>query len=66
MNDFDFDRLKGDILAEMKALDEAGIRNTSQVFKRVRAGEFDSDIACIEAMKVSEATDLILALSELE
>ena len=58
-------RLKDDILADLNALAETGIRKTAKLVDRVRAGEFDSDIDELEAIRVSEATDLIIELSEI-
>lgn len=57
------ERLKADILAELHALEETGIRNTAYTAARVRAGDFDQTIADLECISSSEAADLILELS---
>lgn len=57
--------MKENILCELRALTDTGIRNTSKLIDRINAGEFASDIGELEAISVTEATDLIIELSEI-
>jgi len=57
--------VKDQIVKELNALAQTGIRNTSFVIEAVREGQFDEDINELSAVSVSEATDLIIDLAEL-
>ncbi len=54
--------LKAEILIELRALAQCGIRDTAPAVERIRAGDYDETIASFEAISVTDAADLILDL----
>lgn len=54
--------LKAEIILELLALANTGIRDTAPAVERIVAGDYDATIADFEAISVTDAADLILDL----